>query len=93
MEYLEMPLDVRRIIENLNRKQKGSLLQAILEYAFEGIEPDFSNDHVLTKAFILSIRQCRKGIEINEVITKTTRQVTETFEDYGKDIEDYGTNG
>lgn len=86
MEYVEIPLSIEEVVENLNSIQRGKLLKAILSYAFEGTEPDFSNDPLLDEAFIISIRQCKKGIEISEIITKTEQRIVETFENYRKEV-------
>ena len=61
-EYIEIPLDTYSLIEDLTNSQVGELFKAILNYYFNNIVPDFS-EQILTDRFQKFTKCIRKGCE------------------------------
>lgn len=61
-EYIEIPLDTYSLIEDLTNSQAGELFKAILNYYFNNIVPDFS-EQILTDRFQKFTKYIRKGCE------------------------------
>lgn len=80
-EYLEIPLSTESIVMNLNNAQAGRLFKAALDYAFNNVKPNFSDDLILKNAFTAFIRQCKKHSEQGSPDFITSGYI-QTFEDY-----------